>query len=197
MSINTQTTRTPSFQAYDPDELLYRTLPGQEFNLCPAKPGDAGLDFPVRIRNIEDPNFTVGIKPGPRSGLRLWLWNRLYSNCIDRVNGKVFIPPRSYASFPSGIYVKLPDDAWGSIKTRSSTAWKRSLEVFEAVIDSGYTGQLGCLVYNPHDVGVWVADGERLAQLVICPKYQLRAISLVQTLPQTARGETGFGSTGQ
>lgn len=195
MSINTQDTVANRW--YSPNELLYRTLPEQGFNLCPAKPGDAGLDFPVRIRNIEDPSFKVGVKPGPRNRLRLWLWNRLYANCIDRINGKVFIPPRSYASFPSGIYVKLPDDAWGSIKTRSSTAWKRSLEVFEAVIDSGYTGQLGCLVYNPHDCGVWVTDGERLAQLVVCPKYQLRAISLVPTLPQTARGETGFGSTGQ
>ena len=142
-----------------------------------AKPGDAGIDLPVVI------NDHLKVVP-----------HRDYY--IDHKNQQFDIPGGGYAEIPCGLAVKVPDMAWGNIKPRSSTAWKRRLVVNEAVIDSGYTGPLFILVFNPNIDPVTVVAGEKLAQLIIIPKFPLTGIVAVEELPKTARGTDGFGSTG-
>ena len=63
------------------------------------------------------------------------------------------------------------------------------------VIDSGYTGELMTRVYNPTDNNVVVSDGDRIAQGILIPKHTDVEIQLVEELPQTERGATGFGSS--
>jgi len=107
------------------------------------------------------------------------------------------IPPHGVAEIPSGISIKCPDDAWVKIQPRSSTLWKRGLSVSIAVIDSGFTGKLFVLASNPNDETVRIHEFDRLAQIIIIPKYILPNNPIaVDTLPETERGITGFGSTG-
>ena len=81
------------------------------------------------------------------------------------------IPPMGIAEVPCGLAVKIPGAAWGNIKPRSSTGWKRHLVVYEGVIDSGFTGPLFVLVKNPNAETVRIREFEKLAQLILIPKF--------------------------
>lgn len=153
------------------------------WNLRPAKSGDIGYDLPVRIKHTE--HLEMGVKVQPHKDYY-----------INYNEGWVDVPTNGYCVLPSGIHVKIPDDAWGLIAPRSSTSWQKHLNVFLGIIDSGYTGQLCCLIQNPHQEAVRIEDGMRLTQLILIPKYQLKNVIFTNFLPDTDRSEDGFGSTG-
>lgn len=163
-----------------PDSLRY-VVEEKDWNLKYAKPGDVGLDLPVVI-NPKNPAYKPKVKP-----------DRDYY--INTEEAWIDIPGGGSAELSTGIRVFLPNNAWGNIKSRSSTGWKKRLEVFEGTIDSGYTGPLFILVRNPNDEPVRVYEGDRLAQLILIPKHIPPVIARVNSLPDTVRGNTGFGST--
>ena len=146
-----------------------------DWDLRFAKDLDVGLDLPVLVQGVK---FIKGYKGRSRAGK----W-------FD-------IPPGSTAEVPTGLKVKVPDDSWGNIRSRSSTGFKLGLIVLDSVIDPGYTGPMFALVHNPTNVPVRIEQGMRLAQLVLIPVYRLKSIIKVDELPQTVRSETGFGSSG-
>lgn len=94
------------------------------------------------------------------------------------------------------ISIRLPEGYFARIVGRSSTLRKRGLIVNEGIIDNGYTGELFVCVYNTGEDSVLVHPGERLAQLIIQPIVQVQ-FNLVDCLPETQRGENGFGSSGK
>ena len=96
----------------------------------------------------------------------------------------------------TGWRIKIPEGFWGSIKARSSTLYKRRLLVNEGVIDTGYTGELSILVFNPTPFPKIVKKGDKLAQLILIPIVENIEV-LVGHLPKTDRGQAGFGSTGR
>jgi len=104
--------------------------------------------------------------------------------------------PHTVCNLDTGWDVKVPAGFWGSIKTRSSTFKRRKLLVLEGVIDSGYTGPLGVLVFNPTFIPKFIKKGERLAQLIILP-MSIHLFEIVQQMPVTDRGPNGFGATGR
>jgi len=96
-----------------------------------------------------------------------------------------------------GVRAKLPEGTWGLLMFRSGTHSKYpSLRLCQAPIDAGYTGPLDPRVRNVGSEPVRVPRGERLVQLVIVPAVVPRTI-VVEELPETERGQTGFGSTGR
>jgi len=95
----------------------------------------------------------------------------------------------------TGWNIKVPAGYWGCIKPRSSTLPKKGVVVLEGVIDETYTGQLSVIVFNP---GLWpviIKTGDRLAQLILMKRHDVR-FQFVKHLPETERGAQGFGSTG-
>lgn len=64
------------------------------------------------------------------------------------------------------------------------------------VIDSDYRGEIKVQLENAGDRPFEVADGDRIAQLVI-QKVELPTFNRVTTLETTERGEGGRGSTGK
>ena len=164
-------------------KLLARYDEDCSWRLTYAKAGDVGLDLPIRIKgSIVQPDLQHYVRPeGDGPDTTPWLE----------------IPAGGYAEVETGVRVKLPDDAWAIITGRSSTAWKRRLIVIQGIIDSGYTGYLRNLVFNPNPVPKRIHEGDRLAQLIIIPKYPISEIVKVDELPDTVRGQSGFGSSGQ
>ncbi len=81
---------------------------------------------------------------------------------------------------------------------RSGLAAKHGITIVNApgTIDAGYRGEIKVILLNTdrdhaHDISV----GDRIAQLIVMPVP--RAVFLpVETLPDSVRGEGGFGSTG-
>jgi dUTP pyrophosphatase len=95
----------------------------------------------------------------------------------------------------TGFDIKVPSATWGCIKARSSTWKRRKLMVSEGVIDTGYTGKLSVLVFNPWPWPKFIKKGDRLAQLVLIPMCY-PTITFVDEMPITDRGESAFGSSG-
>ncbi|MDP6953876.1 MAG: dUTP diphosphatase, partial [Alphaproteobacteria bacterium] len=59
-----------------------------------------------------------------------------------------------------------------------------------------YRGEVGVILINHGSEPVTIGRGMRIAQLVVAPVSRLKWQE-VDALPETARGEGGFGSTGQ
>ena len=109
-----------------------------------------------------------------------------------------FIPAHSGkpTDISTGIKIKLPKDTWALIINRSATPRKLGIEIVPGVIDNGYTGELYACAYNRNDYDTTIKAGSRLAQFILFPVITPK-VEEVEDLPETERGETGFGSTGK
>lgn len=111
----------------------------------------------------------------------------------------VVLKPGERASVATGIAVAIPDGYAGFVVPRSGLAARNGIGVVNApgLIDSGYRGEIRVLLINldPNEPFELV-KGERVAQLVI-QRVEEATIREVDELPQSARGEGGFGSTGR
>ena len=112
----------------------------------------------------------------------------------------IFVPPGHVVEIPSGVHVKIPDGYAGLIKGRSSTFYRKRLLVIDGIIDSGYTGPLFVNIWNPaFDEGnkpIIIEPMERLAQVIVVAVPTLKIVT-ADKLPETVRGDSGFGSTGK
>ncbi|WGH86872.1 dUTP diphosphatase [Auritidibacter ignavus] len=98
----------------------------------------------------------------------------------------------------TGIAIALPEGFVGLVHPRSGLAAKKGLSIVNApgTIDAGYRGELKVALINtdPH-TEIVLNRGDRIAQLVIQPVYQA-CFQVVDKLPESVRGQQGFGSTG-
>jgi dUTP pyrophosphatase len=110
----------------------------------------------------------------------------------------VTLAPGERALVPTGLAVAVPEGWAVFVHPRSGLAARHGIGMVNApgTVDSGYRGELKVLLVN-HDrsASVTLHRGERIAQLVV--QQVARAdISEVAELPDSVRGEGGFGSTG-
>jgi dUTP pyrophosphatase len=107
------------------------------------------------------------------------------------------LPPGGRALVPTGIRVALPEGYEGQVRPRSGLALTHGVTVLNSpgTIDSDYRGEIRVILANLGSAPVTIARGERIAQLVVAPVRQA-AWQVVATLPPSARGAGGFGSTG-
>ena len=98
---------------------------------------------------------------------------------------------------PTGLRLAIPEGHAGLILPRSGLALKHGITVLNApgLIDAGYRGEIQVLLINHGTEPVTLERGERIAQLVIQPVAQARLVE-TERLPDSSRGESGFGSTG-
>ena len=111
----------------------------------------------------------------------------------------VTLGPGARAKVRTGIAVELPDGHAGLVVPRSGLAARHGISVVNApgLIDSGYRGEVQVLLLNTDRAEPFeVAVGERIAQLVVTPVASPPVVE-VGTLTETARGASGFGSTGR
>lgn len=106
------------------------------------------------------------------------------------------LEPGEYRMLPTGIKAAVPHGYWGMITGRSSTWAKYRCDVRMAVIDAGYRGELMVGIENRTTMAVHFKSGTRLAQYVILPAFLGHAVETA-SLPGHARGENGYGSTGE
>ena len=105
------------------------------------------------------------------------------------------IAPGAGTLLRTGVAVAVPAGHVGLVCDRSSLA-RRGLKTAGGVIDAGYRGELGVVVWNISPEPQHVKKGERVAQLLIIP---IATPAPVETdeLDSTTRGSGGFGSTGR
>lgn len=114
--------------------------------------------------------------------------------CIDEA---VTLAPGARTLIPTGLAMKVSESYEIQARPRSGLALKKGLTLLNTpgTIDADYRGEIQIILANLGDEPVVIEDGERIAQLVICPVVKAK-ISLVDELDETERGEGGFGSTG-
>ena len=105
------------------------------------------------------------------------------------------IAPGEGRMLRTGVAVAVPAGHVGLVCDRSSMA-RRGLKTAGGVIDAGYRGELGVVVWNISRETQPVKKGERIAQLLIGP-IATPAPAEREDLGATARGTGGFGSTGR
>ena len=95
----------------------------------------------------------------------------------------------------TGVAVAVPAGHVGLVCDRSSLA-KRGLKTAGGVIDAGYRGEVGVVVWNLSREPQHVKKGERAAQLLVIPIATPAPVES-EDLGVTVRGADGFGSTGR
>lgn len=113
------------------------------------------------------------------------------------LDADVVIAPGARTLIPTGLAIALPSGYEAQIRPRSGLALKNGISLVNSpgTIDADYRGEVGVIVINHGDQDFIVTRGMRIAQMVVAPVIQA-VWDEVDTLPETARGTGGFGSTG-
>lgn len=106
------------------------------------------------------------------------------------------IPARGFVGVKTGLAVAVPHGFYARVAPRSGLAVKNGIDTLAGVVDSDYRGELICVLANHSDQNFEIKKGDRIAQLVIEAIITPEPIFAKQ-LPETTRGENGFGSTGK
>lgn len=111
--------------------------------------------------------------------------------------GSFIIEPHTTLKIGTGIAMEIPEGYFGAIFARSGLATKKGLRPANCVgvVDADYRGEIIVAIHNDTDFAQDIAEGERIAQIVIMP-YLSVEFTEVAILSSTVRGEGGFGSTG-
>ena len=101
------------------------------------------------------------------------------------------------ALVPTGFSLSIPKGYEVQIRPRSGLASKKGITVLNTpgTIDSDYRGEIRVVIINLSKDKFIVKNGERIAQIVVCPVEQV-SMEEVKDLSETERGVGGFGSTG-
>ncbi len=112
-------------------------------------------------------------------------------------DGCVEIAPHTTVMIHTGLSMEIPAGYAGLIFARSGLASKKGLAPANkvGVVDPDYRGEFMVALHNHTDEVKMIENRERVAQLVIVPFISAQ-FELCDELGDTARGEGGFGSTG-
>ena len=112
----------------------------------------------------------------------------------------VILKPLERSLIPTGIHFELPESYEIQIRPRSGLAIKNGISVVNTpgTVDRGYSGEIKIILINLSNENFVVKHGDRIAQAVIAPVISGRWSNLtkLEKLPNTKRGDGGFGSTG-
>ena len=111
---------------------------------------------------------------------------------------EVVIKPNSSELIPTGLQIAIPEELEIQIRPRSGLAAKESIGVLNSpgTIDSDYRGELKIILFNHSNKDFIINNGDRIAQMVLVPILKME-FEEVDSLPETIRGQGGFGSTGK
>lgn len=110
----------------------------------------------------------------------------------------VVIAPGERKLIPTGLKISLPVGYEAQIRPRSGLALKKGITVLNSpgTVDSDFIGEIGIILINHGEESFTVANGDRIAQMVIA-KHETVEFEQVESLDETERGSGGFGSTGK
>ena len=147
---------------------------------------------------------SIAIQQAPHAeGLPLPAYQTAHAAGLDLTaavadDAPLTLEPGRSALVPTGLHIALPEGFEAQVRPRSGLAAKHGVTVLNApgTIDADYRGEIGVLLINHGQAPFVIRRGERIAQLVIA-KVEKALWQSVDTLPDSARGTGGFGSTGR
>lgn len=99
---------------------------------------------------------------------------------------------------PTGLSIALPEGYEAQVRPRSGLALKHGITCLNTpgTIDADYRGDISVILINLGQEPFVIADGERIAQLVVA-RHEVVEWQAVEHLDDTTRGAGGFGHTGK
>jgi dUTP pyrophosphatase len=158
--------------------------------------------------------FTLGTGLGENVGSVPW-FDKAHADdaAFDlRSAEQCFLFPGERYTVDTGLRVAIPEGFAGLVLPRSGLAAKHGITVLNSpgLIDPGYRGVVGVTLWNTGSTlpgnrteePFTVEKGDRIAQLLIVRTadvsfHYCSAKSMSATVPDSVRGEGGFGSTGR
>ena len=110
----------------------------------------------------------------------------------------ITLKPNSSCLVPTGLAVAFSSDFEIQIRPRSGLAAKNSISVLNTpgTIDSDYRGEIKVILFNHGKNDFLINNKDRIAQMILTPVVKMD-LEETDNLPETIRGEGGFGSTGK
>jgi dUTP pyrophosphatase len=135
------------------------------------------------------------------SHFELPLYSTIQSAGLDlraNISNEIIIEPMDRKLIPTGLSIALPDGYEAQVRARSGLSIKNGITVLNSpgTIDADYRGEIGVILINLSHESFKLLPGERIAQLVFA-KYEKTDWKIVQQLPSSERGKSGFGSSGK
>ena len=142
----------------------------------------------VLIKKL-DPNVELPIyKTSGASGMDIMAF----------LKAPIKILPNSSHLIPTGLSMAFSEDYEVQIRPRSGLAAKNNITVLNTpgTIDSDYRGEIKIILFNHGKVDFIINNKDRVAQMILTPVVKME-LEETDNLPDTLRGEGGFGSTGK
>lgn len=110
----------------------------------------------------------------------------------------ISVKPKTSNLIPTGLSVAFSEDYEIQIRPRSGLAAKNNISVLNTpgTVDSDYRGEIKVIIYNHGSENFIINNGDRIAQMILTPVIKME-LEETNNLPETIRGEGGFGSTGK
>ncbi len=107
------------------------------------------------------------------------------------------LKPLERVLVPTGLFIEIPVGYEAQVRPRSGLALKKGITVLNSpgTIDADYRGEIRVILINLSGDIFEIADGDRIAQMVISSHAQAQWEE-VEVLTETTRGTGGFGHTG-
>lgn len=121
-----------------------------------------------------------------------------YSAGLDLLSAEdTVVSPGERQLIATGLKVAIPIGYEGQIRPRSGLSLRHGVIVPNSpgTIDADYRGEIKIILWNLGDDEFTIKRGDRIAQLVVVPVIRVEW-EQVNTIPQTVRGDGGFGHTG-
>ena len=113
------------------------------------------------------------------------------------IEAPIEIRPMERHLIPTGLFIALPAGYEAQVRPRSGLAIKHGITVLNTpgTIDADYRGEVCVILVNLSNEPFVIADGERIAQMVIA-RHEQAEWEPVEVLSETERGSGGFGHSG-
>ena len=114
------------------------------------------------------------------------------------IKSPITIKPKTSELISTGLSVAFSEEYEIQIRPRSGLAAKNNIGVLNTpgTIDSDYRGELKVIIYNHGSQDFIVNNNDRIAQMILTPVIKME-LQETNELPESVRGEGGFGSTGK
>ena len=114
------------------------------------------------------------------------------------INQPIKLLPNNSCLVSTGLSVAFSEEYELQIRPRSGLATKSHITVLNTpgTIDSDYRGEIKVILFNHGKDEFLINNKDRIAQMVLVPVIKME-LEETDNLPNTVRGEGGFGSTGK
>lgn len=113
------------------------------------------------------------------------------------IDGNMTLQPGERASIPTGLRIALPPGYEAQVRPRSGLARNHGISMVNSpgTVDCDFRGEVCVLLINHGQEPFTLHRGDRIAQMIVAPVVRATWVEVAE-LPESERGEGGFGHTG-